>query len=70
MAGQFQPVGAGDGHALGLQRPDDLLEGGVAAADQDDIVAVSGGAPPPGLAVENGEAGLELTAELASQIAG
>ncbi len=70
VAGQFQPVGAGHGHALGFQRPDDLLERRVAASDQDDIVAVSGGTQVPRAAVEDGDAAFHLAADFASHVAG
>ncbi|VDC49102.1 hypothetical protein BREV_BREV_03481 [Brevundimonas mediterranea] len=70
MAGQFQPVGAGDGDAFGLQGADDLFESGVAAADQDDVVAVAGGAQVAGAAVEDGQAAFDLAADFAGQVAG
>ena len=41
VLGEQQPVGAADGHASPLQRPDDLVEQGVAAAHQDQHVAVA-----------------------------
>ncbi|MNI04992.1 hypothetical protein D3C73_579340 [compost metagenome] len=63
---QFQPVGARHRRARRLQSADDLLEGRIAAADQDQEVAVAAGARGAAL-VEDDGAGLDLALDLQRQ---
>ena len=58
---QLQPVGPGHRYAGGFQRPDDLLEGRVAATHQDQEVAIAAGPQPAPLAVLDRHAGFDLT---------